>query len=139
MNGFNVGYLKILGVCDWTLEISNDDAFAKRMKEINAELRFKHKITDPQWETRKVGGGKPVTPPRSPKAKPKAADRKILGELREQREIEQQAAELTEAILKPEGPRRPNRPAAPTAQPVVREGSIAGEVDLAAARRLARS
>jgi hypothetical protein len=120
MTGFNVGTLVISGVGSWSLEISNDEEFEKRMAEINATLRFKHKITDPKWETRKVGGGEPVKP-------------------KQQRTPKDKQAEPAEQ--KPARPARPARPAAPSTPtpPVEREGSIEGTIDLAAARRLARS
>jgi hypothetical protein len=130
VSGFNVGTLNVPGVGSWSLEITNDEEFEKRMAEINATLRFKHKITDPKWETRKVGGGEPVKP-----SKPK-----------QQRTPKDKQAEPSEQ--KPARPARPARPAAPPMRPaapstptppVEREGSIEGTIDLAAARRLARS
>jgi phosphoribosylformylglycinamidine (FGAM) synthase PurS component len=58
--GFNVGQLSVPGVIEITLEISDDEKFQKRMEEINATLRFKHKIHNPEWSIKRVGEGSPT-------------------------------------------------------------------------------
>jgi hypothetical protein len=58
--GFGIAHLLVPNKLDITLEMSFQDKdgnplLEKRIKEINSELRFKHKVTNPEWAIRRVG------------------------------------------------------------------------------------
>ncbi len=64
-NGFGIAHLHVAGKIDITLEMSffkrdGTPLLEERIKQINAQLRFNHKITKPEWEIRRVGDGRPL-------------------------------------------------------------------------------
>ena len=134
MSGINVGHLVIPSVIDITLEISDDATFRKRMAEINAQLRFKHKIHTAEWKISRIG--------EEPSAASMKSSRNAKAAKAEQKKAEPKPKAKRER-KQPKPPLKlpdpPPVPPAPEPVEVVREGSIAGEIDLAAARRLARS